>query len=312
MEAQALKRMFGVLLAISLSYALQNRLLAQSMPSTGQDSTHISSIDTLSRAVKVRRNWIVAGSTAASFTGSYVFLRNAWWRDQRVPFHLDGGRDLRYALNLDKVAHFSSGVWIADLYTDAFEWAGYSRKRAAWYGASMAFVVHLSTELKDAYAPRWGFSLVDLASGTLGGLLVVGQTHSPFLSRFGIKATYWQRTPKYFEVATKRTKPFSIDDYLNQTFWLSYYPKTTTEHLRDNRWPDWLGLSLGKGIEPDFWDGNGGGRHEWYLAPDIHLERLLKPKKKFWKKVVKVLNYTRLPLPALQVHPKVKFYGLFL
>lgn len=277
----------------------------------GLDSLRSSS-DSLNKEVRQRRNWIIAGSTVASFGGSYLFLKNAWWKEQRVPFHLDAGRDLRYALNLDKVAHFSAGVWVADLYTDAFEWAGYPRKKAALYGASMAFVVHLSTELKDAYAPRWGFSLLDLASGSLGGVFTLGQQHSKIMANMSIKATYWQRTTKYFEVATKRTKPFSIDDYLNQTFWLSYYPKSQLPGKWRDHTPDWLGISVGTGIEPDYWDGNGGGRHEWYIAPDVHLERLLKPKKIFWKKVVKVLNYTRLPLPALQVYPKMKLYGLFL
>lgn len=310
-----MKKMFFCLLFIGLNSGLtlsKNILnyVAVVPFKTAVDSTHAK--DSLDKKIRVRRNLIIIGTTVASFSGSYVFLKNAWWKEQKVAFHFDPGSDLKYASNLDKVAHFTSGVWISEFYTDAFEWSGIPRKKAAWYAAGIALIAHLSTELKDAYAPRWGFSVLDLTAGTLGGLYTVGKQRSSFLANTTLKATYWQRTTKYFDISGKEKKWFSVDDYLNQTYWFSYFPQ---DHLNPNSTkglPAWLGISLGIGIEPDRWNGFGGAKHELYLSPDIHLEKLLKPKKQPWKSLVKALNITRLPLPALQITPKVKVWGWFL
>ena len=307
------------LLLSLLFFCLENELvMSKSIDNSYITSAFTLSIDsaekadTLPKKVRVRRNLIIIGTSIASFSGSYLFLKNAWWKEQKIAFHLDPGSDLKYASNLDKVAHFTSGVWISEFYTDGFEWAGIPRKKAAWYGAGIALIAHLSTELKDAYAPRWGFSVLDLAAGTLGGVYTVGKQHSKFLANTTLNATYWQRSTKYFDISGKEKKWFSVDDYLNQTFWFSYYPHDHLNPTSTKGLPDWLGISLGVGIEPDRWNGFGGAKHELYLSPDIHLEKLLKPKKQPWKSLVKALNITRLPLPALQITPKVKVWGWFL
>ncbi|MFN8357097.1 MAG: hypothetical protein U0Y10_21765 [Spirosomataceae bacterium] len=272
------------------------------------NDTLTNTADTLSKSVRLKRNLIVGGSSVVFFSGTYWFLKHAWWKDQSIPFHFDNGPDLKYASNLDKAGHFMGGVFVSEMYNDGFRWAGVPARKALWYSVGMAFVVHLSTEIKDGFAPRWGFSPYDLLAGTLGGLYTVGKHSDTFLKNTTIKATYWQRTDKYFQLALKTPKWFSIDDYLNQTFWFSYYFNDKPHRTL----PSWLGVSVGWGIEPDYWNGFGGARHELYLAPDIHLERLLRPKKQPWKSLVKVLNFTRLPLPALQITPKVKVWGLFL
>jgi hypothetical protein len=266
-------------------------------------------MDSLPKKKNYKSAALVLSSSLVLFGGTGYFLKNAWWADEATSFHFDDGADLKYALNLDKASHAFGGAIVADLYTKAFIGANMPIHKATWYGTGMGILGQMAIEIKDGFAPRWGFSVWDVLSGSAGAFYNMGKYHSNFLANTDLKVSYWQRSTKYFEKSNKRAKAFSIDDYLNQTYWFTIYPKAV---FNSKTKPDWLGLSIGNGIEPDFWDGAGLGRHELYIAPDISLERLFKPKKKFFKQILHFADYIKVPMPTLQVYPQTKLWWFFL
>lgn len=264
--------------------------------------------------VKAARLLVVGGSSLLTLGSTYVYLRKTWWNGRGVPFHFDGGRDLTYASGLDKVAHFAGGVFVSEAYYGAFRWAGVSAQKAEWLAFGAAAFVEVSVELKDAYSPTYGFSWRDVATGTVGGFWPIAQNRSGFLRDAQWKVSYWQRTPKYFTERGIPVQRVSIDDYLNQTYWFSFSPERFGNDRWQRAWPDWLQLSVGMGLEAETWsvrhDGLGG-RHEWYVAPDINLMKLLRPRSNTAKVLVGLLKYVKIPAPTLQVRPKLRWHWLF-
>ncbi len=270
--------------------------------------------DTLSRATRHRRTGLLFGSSVLTLGATYVYLDKKWWGEGYTNFHLDDGRDYRYASNIDKFGHLLGGVFTADVYYAGFRWAGMPVRKAEWYALGATAFVQLNIEFKDGFSPRYGFAWADVAAGTVGGLWPMLQNRSAFLRDSQWKFSYWQRTTKYFDHRGIRPQAFSIDDYINQTYWFSFSPRYVFGPRLKRVWPAWLQLSVGVGLEAQTWSPtrNGeGGRWEVYLAPDIDLVKLFRPKKPFMRSVCRVLNYVKVPLPTLQLLPRPKGWGLF-
>ncbi|MBC3788027.1 DUF2279 domain-containing protein [Spirosoma utsteinense] len=302
-----------LLIGLLAATALPDSLRAQVYP----EPIHpIADADSLPQAkqAKAARLWAVGSSSLLTLGATYVYLERTWWNGRGIPFHVDGGRDRTYASGLDKVAHFAGGVFISDTYYNAFRWAGMTQHKAAWLALGSAAFVQWSIELKDAYSPTYGFSWRDVAAGTIGGFWPMVRNQSRFLNDAQWKAGYWQRTPKYFMERGIPVQRLSIDDYLNQTYWLSFSPEHFGSTRWQRAWPDWLQISVGMGLEAETWslqhDGLGG-RHEWYLAPDVNLVKLFKPRSAAAKLVVGLLKYVKIPAPTLQIGPKVRWHWLF-
>jgi len=263
---------------------------------------------------KRNRALVVTGSTALAAGALYTYLQKTWWAEGSTSFHFDQGRDWRYSNNLDKMGHFMGGMMAADLYYDVFRWMDMPDRKAAWWGFGMGTAMHLAIEVKDGYAKDWGFSIPDIVAGSVGSLMPVLRLKSEFFRHTDFKFSYWRRSDKYFQATGKEPK-FNIDDYINQTYWMTVNLKYLTG--KKVEWmPDWLGISLGWGIEAESWNTNPadpgtGGRPEFYLSPDIDLVRLFKPKKPFWKFTLQRLNYLKFPMPTLQFAQKVKVWPVF-
>ena len=264
--------------------------------------------------VRAARLLAISGSSLLTLGSTYVYLQNTWWNGRGVPFHFDEGRDLTYANGLDKVAHLAGGVFVSEIYYNAFRWAGIPEGRAEWLALGSAAFVEIGIELKDAYSPTYGFSWRDVAAGTVGGLWPMAQNRSGFLRDAQWKVGYWQRTPKYFTERGIPVQRVSIDDYLNQTYWFSFSPERLGNARWQRAWPDWLQVSVGMGLEAETWsvrhDGLGG-RHEWYLAPDINVVKLLRPRSATGKRLVGLLKYVKVPMPTLQIGPGMRWHWLF-
>ncbi len=293
---------------------LRATLLVDSLP--GRPDQPISAVDSLSQVPKAStaRLWTIGASSILVTVPTYVYLKKTWWNGKGIPFHFDEGRDRTYASGLDKVAHLGGGLFISEAYYNAFRWAGMPQRKAEWLAFGSAAFVELSIELKDSYSPTYGFSWRDVAAGTVGGLWPMARNRSGFLRDAQFKVSYWQRTPKYFTERGIPIQRFSIDDYLNQTYWFSFSPERFGREGWQRAWPDWLQLSVGMGLEAETWsvrhDGLGG-RHEWYIAPDINLVKLFKPRSTTARLVVGLLKYVKIPAPTLQIGPKVRWHWLF-
>ena len=268
--------------------------------------------------VNKKRVFIVGSSLAGALGGSYLYVQNSWWSEKQEPFHFDDGADLTYALNVDKVGHFMGGLEAADVFSSSMKWAGMQEEQALWYGAAFGSGLQLAIEMKDAYAPYWGFSKWDLALGSAGSLFPVAQYYNDDLKAFNFKFSYYKHSDIYWELDRKRGKEPNKyawqDDYPNQTYWLSVDVNHFTETCC---WPDWLNLAIGFGLDDtQYLNENNtkmGGNNEWYIALDYDIPKMLKK----WnsptgKKVKHWLNYIHLPAPTIRISPKLEFYPLFL
>lgn len=286
------------------------------LPSSTPSPTLLTKKKTFQQIIRQKKNtpYLIGGSVTAIGGGVFYLMRKAWWTEQSTSFHFDKDRDYKYANNLDKLGHFQGGIWAADFYNYAFKQMGYTNKQSGLYALAMTVGFQTLIEIKDGFSPNWGFSVGDVSAGALGGLWIIGKQHSEFIRQTDFKFSYWVHSTKYFQVASHKVKIFHADDYLNQIYWFS----TPINYLTANKikgLPDWLNVSVGFGIDADTWSSKvsgEGGKWEFFIAPDINLEKLFKPKKVFWQKVAHTFNYIKFPMPTLQIGPyKPKYHWLY-
>ena len=260
---------------------------------------------------------VVSSSLAAVLGGSYLYVENSWWADKQTTFHFDDGADLTYALNVDKVGHFMGGLVAADFFSSSMKWSGMNEKKSLWYGAAFGSGLQLAIEMKDAYAPYWGFSKWDLALGSAGSFWPVAQYYNDDLKAINFKMSYYKRSNIYWDLDKQRGKETNKyawqDDYPNQTYWVTF---DVNHFVETCCWPDWLNVAVGFGIDDTQYLNGGtkaGGNNEWYIALDYDVPKMLKK----WnsptgKKVKHWLNYFHFPAPTIRISPKLEFYPLFL
>ncbi len=268
--------------------------------------------------VNKKRVYIAGSSLIAAVGASYWYVQNSWWSEQQGSFHFDDGGDLMYALNVDKAGHFMGGLHASDIFSSSMKWAGMSTKQSLWYGAAFGSALQLAIEIKDAYAPYWGFSKWDLACGSIGSLWPVAQYYNDNLKAINFKFSYYKHSDVYWKLDAAREKEINKyawqDDYPNQTYWATF---DVNYFLETCCWPDWLNVAVGFGLDDtQYLNENNtkmGGNNEWYIALDYDIPNLLKR----WnsptaKKVKHWLNYIHFPAPTIRVSPKLDFYLLFL
>jgi hypothetical protein len=262
--------------------------------------------DTLNK----KRFVAVNATSLLALYGSYHYINNAWWADSKKTFHFDGGgsniaqafdfgRDAIYAKSLDKIGHFYGARITSDIFARGIRWSGKTEAQSLLWGGLLGTAVQGFIEIKDGYSPTWGFSVYDWMGGSLGSFYPYFQSKSKLLKAVDRKDNY------YYDFI-KRESNFQ-DDYMNSTFWLTYNPH---RYKPSSKWPKWLGISVGLGVDhtlnnyyinmPGGTSDWGKGGYEFYLAPDIDFKGLL-PKKPFWQTLAHVLNYIKVPTPALRL-----------
>ena len=262
--------------------------------------------------------WRFAGMSAVAagtLAATYLYAQDAWWKDGNTSFHFDDGADLIYSRNIDKLAHVYGGAIAADMFSDGLRWSGLGREASAWYGCGLSVFVQMVIEIKDGYSPRWGYSVWDVASGSLGSLFTTLKVYSPALAAFDVKFSYFRHTDKYFSWI-KPTGTWN-DDYINQTYWLSARMKSLLPKSAARWWPAWLALAAGFGVDEslngydDRHPDRTSGSIELYLALDVDVTKILPSDNGVWETVKRYLNYIKFPAPALRFTPHVIAFGLY-
>jgi hypothetical protein len=243
---------------------------------------------------------------ASLITAIVVFNHNAFWRYATdVPFHISN--DPPYSMHIDKFSHFYVSAAGSDGMRAAYRWSGLSDVTSSWLGAGLSVAAGLAIELEDARHgndPQYGFSSGDLAADIIGASLPVLRHYYPEMRRLDVKLSMWP-SDAYRSHAYKSI----VDDYESQYYWLSWDVHDITPL------PAWLNVALGFGCENLYRQAystpNPAGlpRTDIYLAPDINLKGI-PIEGSLWRAVSSVLSYIRIPLPALQCYPRVKFWWL--
>ncbi len=221
---------------------------------------------------------------------------------------------------LTSLPTFGGGTCYSDIISFALRDANMPAKRAGLYGALAGMAIQGFIEIKDGYAPRWGFSVLDVTFGTLGSFYAYAQNYVPVLAATDIKISYYRYHDYYFKVP-QEGKPTWDEDYMNMNFWATYNPYRVIrhgQHVHPN-WPKWLGISVGAGVDETL-DGyytgtnsgsnKGKGNHQLYIAPDIDFTGLF-PKSKFFHNLARVFNRVKFPMPTFRVAPDIHFFPLY-
>ena len=289
------------------------------------------SADTASRSVSHpgRLAW-VAGANATAFAGSLILLNEAWYKDQdRSHFHFfnDSGEWLQ----VDKAGHGWSAYNAARASGALWNWAGLSRRKAAWAGALTSFTYMTGIELLDGFAEKWGWSWSDMGANTLGTGLYLWQELGWQEQRIQYKFSFHQNAYREPELRTRVDNLYGtgwsermLKDYNAQTYWFSV---NLHSFFPDSKIPAWLNLAAGYGASGMY----GGYENQWineaqqtvdrrdirrlrqfYLSPDIDFTKI-PTRSRFLKSAFSVLNAFKFPAPALMLNSagKWKLYPVY-
>lgn len=306
----AMRKILAVLV-FALVSLVQPALSAPYDPPTWRDSTwdYRSEDSTdLAGEVSYAKVAAVASLTLIAYGAAYwLVFDKGWWDEQGNHFHFEN--DFDYALNLDKFGHFAAGVALGEGFYEGYRWAGASEFQSYLFAGLSAMFTHIAIDVKDGYSPKWGFSVFDVLSGTLGGFLPMAERYVPLFKYVDLKWSYWINTKVYYRQSD--TGVFT-DDYVNQTFWASFKPYRLLPAGARKFYPSWLAIAAGLSIDEGVFikDYEGTPHREVYIALDYDLEAF-RPQSRLARTLIKWLNYFKLPAPAVQVYPEFHWFLLY-
>ena len=262
-------------------------------------------------------------TTVGLYPLSMYWLYTQWYKDYpQSSFHFFN--DEAEWLQMDKGGHVLDAYTIGKVGMRALQWAGTERKRAIWYGAGAAYLFQTTLEVFDGFSSQWGFSVSDIAANTLGSAMLISQQLAWDEQRFQLKYSFHQSDyAQYRPNELGSSLPENIlKDYNGLTYWLSINPHSFMKG--DSNFPRWVSFAFGYGGEgmigghsnPSFVDGKAVPEfdryRQYYLSLDIDLSRI-RTQSKFFAAVFKLVNYIRLPAPAIEFNNghKTKLYALY-
>ncbi|MBO7130539.1 MAG: hypothetical protein J6V65_00120, partial [Fibrobacterales bacterium] len=247
------------------------------------------------------RTAVFGGLILGTYGAAYgLVFAKGWWDESDGDFHFSN--DFDYAMNLDKGGHAYSGQLMGEFFYDGYTWSGFSHHAARGLAGLSAFLTHVAIDVKDGYAPEWGFSVVDVLSGTAGGFWPWMQDLWSPLAALEFKASYWLNSNTYWERGGSSSNVFT-DDYVNWTFWASWRVERALPKGAARFWPDWLCLAFGFSIDDSAVLSRADGEREFYVALDWDLQEIFKPESHLLKRVVRYANLWKLPAPAVRLYP---------
>ena len=310
-------RKFSIgLLAFLLTLSLVFPAAALSSPGdplTWRDSTwdyrSEDSVDIKSN-IEPAKIFGVASLTLIAYGAAYGFVFEKGWWDENGGrgFHFEN--DFEYALNLDKFGHFAAGVVLGEFFYEGYHWAGASEFQSYLFAGLSALATHIAIDVKDGFAPSWGFSIFDVLSGGLGGFLPMAERYVPVFKYVDLKWSYWINSNAYYDHEHAASGGVFTDDYVNQTFWASFKPYRLLPESVRKYYPSWLAIAVGLSIDEKVFTGAPHPRREVYVALDYDLEAF-RPQSRFARFAIKMLNYFKLPAPTIQVYPEFHWYLLY-
>jgi hypothetical protein len=224
-------------------------------------------------------------------------------------------------MQMDKMGHMTTSYYISRIGYESYRWAGVSEKRSALGGAALGFIFLTHIELLDAFSKGWGFSAGDFVANTTGSILFLAQQLAWKEQRMVLKFS-WHPTkyPQYRpDLLGSNTLQHLIKDYNVQTYWLS--GNISSFLPRGSKFPRWLNIAAGYGAEgmtgADSNEGNSSTPQyqryrQFYISADIDLTRI-KTRSKTLHSILTVLNFIKIPLPAIEYNTlgKIRFHPLY-
>ena len=173
------------------------------------------------------RGGVALGVVGTTYAAAWAFVSAAWWAGDTNPhlvFRNEGafGMD-SYAGGADKLGHFYSTYVATRMYSEIFEWGGFSRPAAMATSTLLTMAFFTAIELKDGYVPRYGFSAGDVVANTAGQAAALGLLLSPPLDEvMSIKLEYFPSF-EYRQAVSRGENVNAPEDYSGQTVLLAFH-----------------------------------------------------------------------------------------
>jgi len=256
---------------------------------------------------------VVGGLYAGLLIGLHIHQQNAWWKDERGPFHFQ--EDWTYALQADKAGHWFAGYYMSYLLGEGLMASGFSWESATIWGGTLGFLYQTYVETEDGFGTRWGFSPSDEAADFIGAGYYIAQHYVPVLQNFTPK---WQFIPARWQNERPIPHPTAIvDDYNSSIFWLSVNVHNLLPENLQRYWLPWLNIAVGYGARDIGYDDPALGpdftlpSRRYVVALDYDLTKLLPEGGNFWNWIRQSLNYIKFPAPAIEFGARTRFYLLY-
>lgn len=257
-----------------------------------------------------RRNTVAITETVLA-TGTLFALNELWYKDYpRSSFQLKN--DNNDWKQMDKAGHLMTAYYFGKVGMEILDWAGVSKKNQLIYGATLGFTFLTAVEFLDGFSQQWGFSMGDALANATGTGLLVGQEILWDEQRISVKYSFHQT-----QFAKQRPGTLgenflqqTLKDYNGQTYWLS---ANIWSFSKKSNFPKWLNIAFGYGADGMLFGNNSTENsllqnpyRQFYLSLDADLTKI-KTKSKFLKTVFSVVNFIKIPTPALEFNTKNGF-----
>ncbi|WP_420573093.1 DUF2279 domain-containing protein [Kordia sp.] len=267
---------------------------------------------------KPRRNF-VAITEASLATATLIGLDRIWYADfDRSSFRFIN--DNNEWLQMDKAGHVFTSYYVGSIGAEVLRWSGVSKDDQLIYGATLGFGFLTAVEVMDGFSAEWGASWGDVLANGLGTGLYVGQ--ELLWEEQRIKLKYSFHRTRFAELRPNKLGDGLLEevlkDYNGQTYWLS---ANVHSFFKQSKIPKWFNVAFGYGAE-----GLIAGTQEtqlqilpnqqryrqFYLSIDIDLTKI-KTKSKFLSSVFSVINFIKIPAPALEINSlgKIRFHSIY-
>lgn len=253
--------------------------------------------------------------TVAFGTMSLIALNEMWYKNYpRSSFQLfnDGNEWLQ----IDKVGHAFSAYQLNRFFFNQYQRTGYDTKRSL-RNATISSLSYMTTiEILDGFSKNWGFSPWDFSANLSGSLLHLIQQKKWGEQKIQMKFSY-------HETPFAKYNPSQLGDnfqqrvfkeYNGQTYWLSF--NSTLLLSKNNTFRDVVSLSIGYSASEmthaktnNFIVNNFQRHREFLFSFDADLNRV-KWKRKGLKKVMRIFNVIKVPLPTMKIREngKISFH----
>ena len=265
-----------------------------------------------------KRIRLVTAGNIIGYGSVLIGFNSAWYsKYPRSRFHFFN--DNAEWLQVDKAGH-AYGAYIQSFGSyEMWRWSGLSRKQRIWIGGLSGIAYQSILETLDGFSAEYGWSWGDYAANIFGSGLFIAQELAWDDQKIKLKFSFHKKDYGAADLNTRANTIFGssekerfFKDYNAATDWMSFNLRS---FLPATKIPGWFSIAIGYGAEGMFGarsniakDKNGNvifdrsdieRYRQWYIAPDIDLNKI-KTKKKAVKFILSALNAFKFPAPAIE------------
>jgi hypothetical protein len=270
-----------------------------------------------------KRIWLVAGTQAGLWLGSFIALNKLWYDDYpRTSFHFFN--DNKEWNQMDKLGHVFATFQISNISSKMWKWAGLSHKKSVLYGAISGIAYQSIIEIQDGFSQEWGFSVGDMGANLFGAASFVAQELTWQEKRIRFKLSFSNHSypddveTRYKDLFGTTFLERYLKDYNSQTYWISVNPSS---FFVKSKFPKWLNIAAGYssdlmlGGRDNTWTDDQGvffdrsdipRLRRFYLSPDVDFTRI-PTNSKLLKTVFMLMAGIKFPAPTLELNSKGNF-----